>query len=121
MVTVTYKGPRKPGPLKIRQELEFTADAADAVAVVLEAIGMHTRMVFQKRRDTWLLGGCTVTVDELPVLGHFLEIEGPDGASIAAVAETLGMADAPAETATYTGLLREHSRSTGLGDQPILF
>jgi len=121
VITVTYKGPRQAGPLKVREEHEFTADCADAVAAVLDGVGMQTRMVFQKRRDSWSLGGCTLALDEVPGLGHFLEIEGPDGAAIAEAAETIGMADAPVETGTYTSLLRKYARAHDLGDGPIMF
>lgn len=120
-VTVTYKGPREPGPLKVRQEHEFTADSAEAVAAVMEGLGMYTTIVFQKRRDSWSLGGCVLALDQVPSLGHFLEIEGPDGSAIAEVAEMIGMADEPVEPDTYTALLVKHYQAMGLADQPITF
>ena len=120
-VTVTCKGPRQPGLLKIRQEIEFTVDSADAVAAVFDALGLLAGLVFQKHRDTWSLGDCTLALDEVPGLGSFLEIEGPDGAAIAEAAERVGVADALIEQRTYASLLREHRRAHGLDDGPITF
>ncbi|MFW6146378.1 MAG: class IV adenylate cyclase [Planctomycetota bacterium] len=107
-VTVTTKGPRRPGPLKVRDEREFHADDADAVEAVLEALGMGCVMAFEKRRGTWTLDDCTVVVDELPHLGHFLEIEGPDEGAVAALARRLGLDEDALVPNTYVGLISEY-------------
>jgi adenylate cyclase class 2 len=120
-VRVTYKGPRHAGALKIREELEFRADDATAVAEVLQALGLAATLAFQKRRESWELDGCRVELDELPILGRFMEIEGPSGQAIAAVAEKLQAADLPMEQTPYSVMLHEHIRRAGLPGGPITF
>jgi adenylate cyclase class 2 len=46
--------------------------------------------MYEKYRATYLLEGLKVTLDELPY-GRFIEIEGPDAASIQSVAQKLGV------------------------------
>jgi adenylate cyclase class IV len=50
-------------------------------------------MSFQKRRTTYRLGRCLVELDELPMLGAFIEIEGPSERQVFAVAGKLGLGD----------------------------
>ena len=74
---ITWKGPRQPGALKSREEVELTVtDPADA-ALLLEKLGYVKVLTFEKRRQSWQLGGCKVELDELPLLGSFVEVEGP--------------------------------------------
>src|SRR5687767_8735008 len=72
---VTYKGPRRPGPLKSREEIEFGVSPGAAAADLFERLGYQRTMSFEKRRETWELGGCKVELDEVPVLGRFIEVE----------------------------------------------
>jgi len=103
--TVTYKGPRQPGALKRRTEIEVTVGDPDAMAALLESVGMIRVLRFQKRRESWRLGGCCVELDEVPRLGRFVEIEGPDDATIQAVRDRLGLADCSLIPDSYVALL----------------
>lgn len=100
-----FKGPRQAGPLKRRVELEFTVgDAAKARAFV-EALGFAPMMTVEKHRQLWGLAGCEVCLDEVAGLGTFVEIEGPDEASIEALRQKLGLANAPVIQESYARLL----------------
>ena len=112
--TITYKGPRLESRWKVRQEIELVVDDAATAEALLEALGFVRALSFQKRRESWRLDDCAVELDELPYLGRFVEIEGPD-ASIEGVARRLGLADLPVEKAAYSTLLHELSRQRGLG------
>jgi adenylate cyclase, class 2 len=114
--TLTYKGPRQPGKWKIRQEIELVVDDAAAAKAFLEALGMQPTLTFEKRRESWELGGCAVELDELPHLGPFVEIEGADEA-IARVSQMLGLAERPTEKNTYSTLLHELAGQRHLGTE----
>jgi adenylate cyclase class 2 len=88
---VTYKGPRRGGAFKTRQELEFDVSDASVAARLLELCGHRPVLVFEKLRETFTLDGCEVVLDELPILGTFVEVEGPDEPSIYAVVHRLGL------------------------------
>jgi predicted adenylyl cyclase CyaB len=89
---LTYKGPALRGRrAKVRPEHQTRVDDASAVAVVLSACGLRPMLRLQKRRATYRLGRCTVALDELPILGCFVEIEGPGESAIESVRRRLGL------------------------------
>lgn len=102
---VTFKGARQPGVLKTREEFEIEVSDAAAMERVFERIGFARVLRFEKRRETYLLDGCEVALDELPRLGKFVEIEGPDEKSVMAVREKLGLGEAPLLTSSYVSML----------------
>ena len=69
---LTFKGPRQPGVLKTREEIEIGISDADAMEQVIEKLGLALVLRFEKRRETWTLDGCEVVLDELPRLGLFV-------------------------------------------------
>lgn len=90
-VEVTYKGPRQPGTVKIRQEEQVHADSADAARAIFEGLGLRAMLEFQKRRQEFDLDGAIVCLDELPELGWFAEVEAADTATVDRVCERLGL------------------------------
>lgn len=105
---VTYKGPRQPGPLKTREEIEITVDDPHAATAMFQALGYALVLSFQKRRRSWQLLGCKVELDELPYLGTFVEVEGPSADKVMHVRDTLGLADQPIVKTGYISLLITH-------------
>ncbi|MGB2821935.1 MAG: class IV adenylate cyclase, partial [Phycisphaerae bacterium] len=82
---VTFKGPRRSTEgLKVREELETAVEDGDVLIRIFEACGLGPMLTIQKRRSSWRLGGCTVELDELPVIARFVEIEGPAESTVAA-------------------------------------
>src|SRR6185436_13595210 len=76
--SVTFKGPVQAGAYKLREEIETPVADPDAMERLLTALGYKVHVAFEKLRETWRLGGCLVELDELPRLGDFVEVEGPD-------------------------------------------
>src|ERR1700722_14744558 len=60
---VTFKGPRQPGELKTRQEIEFAVDNLQAATALFTALGFEATISFQKRRESWTLLGCKIELD----------------------------------------------------------
>ena len=46
-----------------------TIDLLASSSGVLQALGYRLELSFEKRRETWKTSGCTVELDELPILG----------------------------------------------------
>ena len=115
---VTFKGPQEAGELKRREEIEFGVTNGAAATGAFERLGYVSRLSFEKRRETWRFGGCTVELDELPHLGTFVEIEGPDEPAVMRVRETLGLANEPLVPIGYATmvakLLKERPTSVGV-------
>jgi adenylate cyclase class 2 len=118
---ITYKGPRKLGPLKSREELEVEVSGADAAVQLLERLGYLRTLSFEKRRESWELDGCKVELDELPHLGKFVEVEGPDEQSVLRVRERLGLASRPIVKSGYIALLMSHLQERGRSTKSVTF
>jgi adenylate cyclase class 2 len=118
---ITYKGPRRMGPLKSREEIEVEVSDPDAAASLVERLGYLRTLSFEKRRESWELEGCKVELDELPHLGKFVEIEGPDEASVMRVRERLGLASRPIVKSGYISLLMSHLQERGQTTREVRF
>ena len=103
---LTYKGPAARGKrLKIRREVQTHLDCPDAIADILAACGMKLTMKVQKRRSSYKLGRCMVELDELPVIGRFVEIEAAGEKLINAACRKLNLTAEPIAD-HYINLLR---------------
>ena len=104
---LTYKGPlHTHRRAKVRREVQTHFDTPGAVEDVLQALGHELVMSFQKRRTTYRLDRCLVELDELPMLGAFIEIEGPSERQVFAIARKLGLAGESIK-ASYSHMMAE--------------
>jgi len=110
--TLTFKE-RMPSEsaVKHHREDETRVEDPQALASILEALGYRPALVYEKRRETWLLAGVEVVLDELP-FGLFVEIEG-DEDSIQKAERLLELADAEPEHATYPQLALRYGAKNG--------
>lgn len=112
--TLTVKGPQVPAAFKHREELEQPVDDPHACLRMLELLGFHSVLRYNKRRESWLLGTCRVELDEPPHLGPYVEIEGPDDEAIEAVRAALDLSHAPHEPRSYVALLLDLCHTRGI-------
>ncbi|MGB7159550.1 MAG: class IV adenylate cyclase [Tepidisphaeraceae bacterium] len=110
---VTYKGPQQSGELKNREEIEIVADDGEQASLLLQRLGYAPTLSFEKRRETWRMGDCEVVLDELPQLGCFVEIEGPDEEAVLEVREALELDDRPLVKTSYIAMVDELLKTTG--------
>jgi adenylate cyclase class 2 len=116
-ILLTYKGPRRAGSMKTRLEIETAVLDEDSAAAFLSALGLKQQLAFEKRRGLWRVGECTAALDELPLLGSFVEIEGPDEASIAAVQGMLGLGGSSHVAESYASLVEAAGPADGDADE----
>ena len=102
---LTYKGAREKSDFKKRQEIEIEIKDADSAQKLLLALGYEKVLIIEKRRQVWRLGDCEIALDRLPLLGDFVEVEGPDDDKIADAQRSLGLADLPHITESYASLV----------------
>lgn len=109
---LTWKGPRAPGPMKIREEINTQVDDPQAARSIIEALGFRATVRYEKRRESWHLDRCEVVVDELPVVGWFVEIESLAAAdaphtgeeAVARCAARLGLRAEDIEPSSYVSI-----------------
>ena len=95
-------------------------DDAEAAIQMIRALGMKEHMTIQKRRASYRLGRCLVELDELPLIGCFVEIEGPTEKAILAVAGKLNLRTEPVKDA-YSHMLSAECRRLGRSDRSVIF
>ncbi len=117
---LTYKGAKEKSKFKKRQEIEIKVENGSLAAKLLSALGYEKALVFEKRRRIWRLDNCEVVLDELPLLGSFVEIEGPDEGKIADVQKSLGLAELPSIRESYAFLMDEKLRQLGKEQREVL-
>lgn len=118
---MTFKGPRQHGQLKSREETETTVGSYTDACSLIERMGFTRILSFEKRRDSWSLGGCEVELDNLPRLGSFVEIEGPRDEAVLKVREILQLTDRPLIRASYVAMLMTNLQEAGETSLEVLF
>jgi adenylate cyclase class 2 len=110
-VILAFKGPRQKGRFKQRQEIQFEVGCGNCAEKLLNVIGYQKTRGIRKTRILWRLGGCEVALDELPLLGRFVEIEGPSEKIIALVQKKLGLGELPHIPESYACLMEKKLRA----------
>lgn len=118
---ITVKGAQQEGPFKSREESEVNVEDGDDAIAVLGALGFEPTLSFQKKRESWTLGGCKIELDELPILGRFVEIEGPDEGAIGKVREMLGLTNLTPIQTGYITMLSRHLKEHGDKRREVTF
>jgi adenylate cyclase class 2 len=118
---ITFKGPKQRGPLKSREEIEANvANPADAQKL-LEGLGYQKVLLFEKRRESYEFERCEVELDEVPSLGLFVEIEGPDESSVLRAREMLALGDREMIRTGYASMLASRWKESGSREREIRF
>lgn len=96
--------------IKHQHEHETEVDNPEALNSILGSLGFTPALVYEKRRETWVLGKSEIVIDELP-FGLFMEIEGKER-NIRAIESKLAI-DLTAEELTYPQLTLEKGKKMG--------
>jgi adenylate cyclase class 2 len=123
-VRLTYKAPPDadldlPADVRTRFEAEVTVDDFEVMDVILQRLGFHPDVVYEKYRTTYQLDGTEVVLDEMPY-GSFVEVEGPAPA-IEAVLARLGLGAAPRILVSYMVLFGWVKQTLGLDVHDLTF
>jgi predicted adenylyl cyclase CyaB len=119
--TLTYKGPRLAGEHKKREELQTMLDDPEATRSLLQRLGFVEFICFEKWRETWQLHGGQVELDELPYLGHYVEIEADDEERIRRIQKDLGLGSETHLRDTYIHMLVDYCRDRDVSLSHIAF
>jgi adenylate cyclase class 2 len=109
---LTYKGPKQKDEFKKRLEIEIQVSEVASAENLLSALGYSRKLVIEKERKIWQLCSCFVALDNLPSLGCFVEIEGPDNSKIAEVRKKLGLENIRHIPESYAELMTKNTKSS---------
>jgi len=112
-IELTYKGARENHRFKTRREIGLKVEKAKELAELFQELGYKEKLEFEKKRSLWDFHGCKVALDELPLLGKFVEIEGPDDDTIEQAQKELGLGNLKHIPQSYAHLMEEAIAKTG--------
>jgi adenylate cyclase class 2 len=119
-IRLTYKGPGTlTNDIMHRYEAEVEVDNLETMGAILENLGFHPHMIYEKYRSTYTLAGVEIVLDEMPY-GNFVEIEGETSA-IEAMIQRLGLETAPRFGQSYVGLFDTVCRALSLSLSDLTF
>jgi predicted adenylyl cyclase CyaB len=75
----------------------------------LELSGLKTNFIYRKKREDWIIGKTLICLDELPVIGKFVEIEGTIK-TIKILAKKLGLERYPSYTTSYADICKKSGK-----------
>jgi len=106
---LTYKGPKEKHQVKKRREIELELSNAENAHQIFIALGYKLVLTIEKKRTLWQFNHCDIALDDLPLLGKYLEIEGPDAKTISDVKKSLNLSHLPHINESYACLIEKHS------------
>ncbi len=90
-ITLTYKQTASDtSAIDSILETEIQVNDFGATKTLLEAMGFKALRYQENYREEWMIGAVTFDLDTWPDLPTFLEVEGPDEATVRAAAESVG-------------------------------
>lgn len=107
-IRITFKGEvaeALQSEAKVREELEVSVNDFDTTAQIFERLGFAPVQVYEKYRETFMLDGIEIVLDEMPY-GDFVELEGEEDA-IKTAATDLGLAWDKRVNNNYLGLMAD--------------
>jgi len=107
-VLITWKGHSDSGSMHNRPSIDLTAAPEEQAEQFLMVLGYRVTVGFEKKRESWKLAGCSVELDEMPVFGSFLEIEGANEQAVIHVQRQLGLEHLTNEPQSYLGMVSEY-------------
>ena len=103
---------------KRREETEIGVSSAQDAEKILICLGYRPVAFYEKVRESWLLEGAHVDMDELPFM-DVVEIEGSE-AQIARLEKLLGLDKQPSSAKSYYGLYTDWLAERGRAPETSL-
>ncbi|MHB0946244.1 MAG: class IV adenylate cyclase [Sedimentisphaerales bacterium] len=120
-IELTYKGARENHRFKTRREIGIKIEKAEELAELFTHLGYKIRLTIEKKRSLWDFADCKIALDELPMLGKFIEIEGPSDEQIEKVQKQLGLEKFSHIPQSYAHLIEEAIKKAGIKSRTISF
>ena len=89
-ITMSYKQLNDRG-LHGTKEVNLVIDDFAQADAFLQALGLEAASFQETKRESWMLDGVQIELDEWPWIRPFVEIEGPSEAAVKTIAAKLGL------------------------------
>ncbi len=116
---LTFKSSLSDEEFKITEEFETEVSNFSQTDKILQALGFHVVWIYKKEKENWSLFGTKISIDKLPYLGWWMEIEGEKN-SIKNVVRSLGFDLAQGVTKTYREIWDEYKKKYNLDRRDMI-
>jgi adenylate cyclase, class 2 len=105
------------------KEIELEVSSYKDMCGIFEAIGLKQKAVQETKREVWRLEACEIMLEEWPWIPPYVEVEGPDEASVRNISEKLGFTIADAMFDSVDNIYRNYFdvTRTEISTVPIAF
>lgn len=114
-VILTFKGKRKEGVYKIREEYEVEVSELEKMIGILMGLGYQESLIVEKKRVMWHLNDCEICLDNVEMLGKFVEVEGPSETVVEETIQMIGLDGLEHIQTGYASMIAEKLKENGLG------
>lgn len=118
--TVCFKESLESSEKKVREETEVNIDDYDGFVKFLDLSKLKKDFVKEKVRETFKKNNLEITIDTLPHIGIFLELEGPEK-EIDEIAAKLGFSKKDYIKETYMDLFDRFKKEHSLEEKDMVF
>ncbi len=120
---ITLKGPQASRVRHVmhHEEVEFEVSDAKAADAFLRTLGTRPWWMYEGKRARYRLQGAEISVDEMPRLGWFAEIEATNAKEVERLARLLGFSKRDFIAKSYRRLAAEHFKEKGLSWCDLVF
>jgi adenylate cyclase class 2 len=118
---MTFKGKKKKSRFKIRPEYETKVSSLEEASNIVTALGYKEFFRFEKRRSSYHFDECVIEVDQLPLIGHFCEIEAPSINKIEQMLKQLGFENRTLIVKGYGQLVAAAAKARKIISKDITF
>lgn len=119
--TLTVKQVTDSGTIDGTTEIETGVTDLDATAEILRVLGAREVRYQENYREEWRLGDVVFDFDTWPDLPTFVEIEGPDEASVRHAADLLGLDYSTARFGSVDEIYKSEAGRDILAEHTLLF
>ncbi|MFN3301911.1 MAG: class IV adenylate cyclase [Patescibacteria group bacterium] len=121
-VIIGYKSRKKKKDYKLEEEIEVKCSNLEKIISIFKRLGYtYIRSEIEKIRETYLLSQGKVTIDRLPKIGYFLEVEAQTKNNLLSLIKKLGINRKEIITERYGKIIKKYLRSIGLKGNTLVF
>ena len=118
---ICFKGPKSVGKFKNRKEFESIVSEPETILEIFQQLGYNQMLAFEKKRDLYRFMDCDICLDRLPLLGEFVEIEGPNEVVIEKVANLIEINTNKHISRSYAAMMDDEITEQGFERREFFF
>lgn len=121
-VIVGYKNRKKQKSYRLEEEIELKCSDLEKIVSIFKKLGYtYIRSEIEKVRETYIIPKGKITIDKLPQIGYFLEIESQTKNDLLLLIKKFGVNRKNIMTERYGKIIKRYLRSIGKKGNSLLF